>query len=368
MSVFPLRRWARKAPDALPFDLVAALPMPVVVLDPGGSAVFVNAAAEAFLNVSDATLRERGLASAFAPASPLVALIDGARTANTDITAYDSEITLAGGKVARGNVFVTPLDVAGWTMLSFQPRTALGAIDHQILQQGAARSAIGVAAMLAHEIKNPLSGIRGAAQLLAASADSEALELTTLICHEVDRVVALIDRMEGFTDTRPVARQAENIHAVLGHVRRVAISGFADGITIRELYDPSLPPVAANYDALVQVFLNLVKNAAEAIVAGGVGGEITLTTAYRHGFRVAVEGSSKRIALPLEVCVIDTGGGPTADVARHMFEPFVSSKRAGGGLGLALVAKIVGDHGGVVEFERAGDPPRTVLRVLLPMA
>ncbi len=225
--------------------------------------------------------------------------------------------------------------------------------------------------MLAHEIKNPLSGIRGAAQLLAATADPEARELTALIQQEVDRVAALIDRMEGFTDTRPMPMGPENIHAVLGHVRKVAQQRLcARHRRSASATIPSLPPVSGNYDALVQVFLNLVKNAAEAQGTGdGSGkGEITLTTAYRHGFRVAAEGSTLRVALPIEVCVIDTGAGPLPDVARHMFEPFVSSKRGGGGLGLALVAKIVGDHGGIVEFERVANPARTIFRVLLPTA
>ncbi|QYE34217.1 two-component sensor histidine kinase [Polymorphobacter sp. PAMC 29334] len=372
MSVFPLLRRAGKAKPTVelpPVDLLATLPIPVIVLGPDGGLALANAAAETLLNASQASLIERGWSSGLTPGSSLVAFVADARGHGGPITAFDTELAFIGGRTARADVFITPLaDAPDWTTVCFQARPAATLVDRQLVHQGAARSAIGVAAMLAHEIKNPLSGIRGAAQLLAANADPEARELTELIRDEVDRVAALIDRMEGFTDTRPVAKAAENIHSVLGHVRRVAESGFASGIMIRERYDPSLPAVAGNRDALIQVFLNLVKNAAEAIVsAGGSAGEITLTTAYRHGVRVATEGSGVRVSLPLEVCVIDTGAG-AGDVARHMFEPFVSSKRAGGGLGLALVAKIVSDHGGIVEYERSADPPRTVLRVLLPMA
>ena len=372
MSVFPLRRRVAKAKPAVelpPLDLLAALPIPVLVLDPNGELAVANAAAEAFLNASQSSLRERGWATGLVAESPITALVADARARGGDITAFDTELAFVGGRTVRADVFVTPLgDAPGWTIVCFQSRPVATLVDRQLIHQGAARSAIGVAAMLAHEIKNPLSGIRGAAQLLAQNADPEARELTELIRDEVDRVAALIDRMEGFTDTRPVTKVAENIHAVLGHVRRLAESGFARGVIIRERYDPSLPLVAGNRDALVQVFLNLVKNAAEAIVsAGGTTGEITLSTAYRHGLRVAAEGSSVRVSLPLEVCVIDTGAG-AGDVARHMFEPFVSSKRGGSGLGLALVAKIVSDHGGIVEYERSADPPRTILRVLLPMA
>ncbi len=334
MTAAPLRRPSAAADgplvaqpprDLLPLDLIAALPLPVLALDAAGAVVLANAAAEAFLNASRGTLRDRGLAAALGPESPVIALIAEARARSNDLTAYDSEIVLAGGRTLRADVFVTPLsDPAGATIVTFQARTVPALVDRQRVGEGAARAAIGVAAMLAHEIKNPLSGIRGAAQLLGESADAEARELTTLIQCEVDRVVALIDRMEGFTDTRPISRTAENIHAVLGHVRQLAATGFARGIPIRERYDPSLPPVAGNHDALVQVFLNLVKNAAEAVTAaGGMAGEITLTTAYRHGFRVAAAGGGRRVALPIEVCVIDTGFGPAPGLAR----PYVRAVR-----------------------------------------
>ena len=355
-------------------DLIAALPLPIVVLDPDGGVALVNTAAETFLNVSRQALLDRGLAAALEPSSAMMILIGEARLSGNHLTAYDGELQLASGRAVRADVFVTPLaDAGGGTMISFQTRHPLALLDRTRLNDGAVRAAIGVAAMLAHEIKNPLSGIRGAAQLLGQNAhragDVDAIELTTLIRSEVDRVVALIDRMEGFTDTRPVTIEPCNIHGVLGQVRQIAVSGFADKVAIREHYDPSLPAVAGNHDALVQVFLNLVKNAAEAVIAaGGQGGAITLTTAYRHGFRVAVEGSNSRVALPLEICVIDTGDGPPSGVARRMFDPFVTSKRSGGGLGLALVAKTIADHGGVVEFERASQPPRTIFRVLLPVA
>jgi two-component system nitrogen regulation sensor histidine kinase GlnL len=243
------------------------------------------------------------------------------------------------------------------------PRSVTEKIDRQLTHRGAARTVTGLASMLAHEIKNPLSGIRGAAQLLEAEADENDRALTRLICEEADRIVGLVDRMEIFADERPTNRQPVNIHAVLERVKVIARNGFARSIRIVEEYDPSLPPVHGNRDQLIQVFLNLVKNAAEAIGNSGEG-EIVFRTAFRPGIRLAMPGSRSRVSLPLQFTVVDNGPGVPEDLLPYIFDPFVTSKANGTGLGLALVAKIIGDHGGVIECE--SQPRRTAFRILLP--
>lgn len=219
--------------------------------------------------------------------------------------------------------------------------------------------------MLAHEIKNPLSGIRGAAQLLG-DADGQR-ELTTLITTEVDRIAALIDRMQDFTDTRPLTAAAYNVYPLLDHVRQVARAGFARDVTIEERFDPSLPPALIDRDAFTQVALNLLKNACEAL-AGQSERRVTIATAYRHGMAASAAAGRPRRPLPIELSILDTGPGAPADIAEHLFEPFVSGKAEGRGLGLALVDKLVRDMGGIVTYAREGEPEHTVFRVFLPRA
>jgi two-component system nitrogen regulation sensor histidine kinase GlnL len=247
-------------------------------------------------------------------------------------------------------------------LMTFYDWSAALALDRQVKLRSAARSVAGMAAMLAHEVKNPLSGIRGAAQLLEQASGEDDRQLAILIREETDRIRALLDRMEAFGDP-PLERSAVNIHRVLDHVRRLAGTGFAAHLTISQQYDPSLPPVRGNRDQLVQVFLNLVKNAAEAITEAGQGGEISLITAYQPGVRLTRDDAG--VKLPLLVAVRDDGPGIAEAVQRTLFEPFVTTKAGGSGLGLALIAKIIGDHGGVVEVESR--PGRSEFRVYLPV-
>ncbi|MCR4266292.1 nitrogen regulation protein NR(II) [Nitratireductor sp. ZSWI3] len=346
--------------------LLNTLRHPVVMIDDDGFIVQANAEAEDFFR-SGAAFLARSRLSDFVPfGSPLIALVEQVRAQRVAINEYRVDISSPRlGPERMVDIHAAPVsEVPGAVALLLQERSMADKIDRQMVHRGAARSVTGLAAMLAHEIKNPLAGIRGAAQLLEHAVTDEDRALTRLITEETDRIVALVDRMEVFSDERPVERAPINIHLVLDHVKAAAKNGFARKISILEEYDPSLPPVWANRDQLVQVFLNLVKNAAEAI-GDRDDGEIRLTTAFRPGIRLSVPGSVDRVALPLEFCVYDNGPGIPEDMRPIIFDPFVTSKQNGSGLGLALVAKIVGAHGGVIECESSGQRG-TMFRILMP--
>jgi two-component system, NtrC family, nitrogen regulation sensor histidine kinase GlnL len=348
-----------------PAAVLAALPDPVLVIDEAGLLLYANAAAEQFFDASAATLLGAELRVVLPPDSPIFSLIDSVRASGHSVSEYGVGVETPRLGAHVMTVQAAPLaENRAEVIVTLQERSIAHKIDRQLTHRNAARSVTAMAAMLAHEVKNPLSGIRGAAQLLEENAGAGDRELTRLICDESDRICALVDRMEVFSDRRPIERGSVNIHEVLERVRLVAQTGFARHVRFIEEYDPSLPPVHGNRDLLIQVFLNLVKNAAEAVPAQG--GEIQITTAYQHGVRLAVAGSESRVHLPLVISVIDNGEGIPDELSQHLFDPFVTTKHNGSGLGLALVAKVIGDHGGVIEFD--SQPRRTVFRVFLPMA
>ncbi|SKA33856.1 two-component system sensor histidine kinase NtrB [Consotaella salsifontis] len=345
--------------------ILNALPHPVMMIDGEGEFVFVNSDAEQFFSAGAPYLLGRRLAD-FVPAdSPLFALIDQSRRDRSRMSEYRVDISsprLGTERVVDLYVSSVP-DDPSCVVVMIQLRSIADKMDRQLTHRSAIRSVTGLAGMLAHEIRNPLSGIKGAAQLLEHAASAEDRALTRLIQEESERIGKLVDRMEVFSDQRPIERSAVNIHSVLEHVKMLAKSGFARELRISEAYDPSLPPVFANRDQLVQVFLNLLKNASDAL-AGREDGEIRLSTAFRPGVRVSVPGTKTRVSLPLEFTVEDNGPGVPEDIRENIFDPFVTTKPTGSGLGLALVAKIIGDHGGVIECD--SQPGRTAFRVLMP--
>jgi two-component system nitrogen regulation sensor histidine kinase GlnL len=348
--------------------MLQSLPSPVVAIGRDGDVIEANAAAEEFFSTSRTALGRMSLEDLAPFSSPLFSALDRLRNTGTTLAEYGIKIGTprTGGERTVDILAGVVPEQPGSVVVVILERSVAQAFDRQFNNLQAARSVSGMAAMLAHEIKNPLSGIRGAAQLLETNASLEDRELTRLICSETDRIRSLVDQMEVFSDERRPAMEPINVHTVLEHVRKLAASGFGASIEFIEQYDPSLPYVEGNRDQLVQVFLNLVKNAAEAIERRDVKGKISLSTAYRQGIRMQVQGSDKSVSLPLEICVRDNGPGIPDDMIGSLFDPFVTSKESGRGLGLALVAKLVRDHGGVVDAANVSDG--TLFRVLLPLS
>lgn len=356
---------AAEIQPALTLDrVIEAIPSGILVVGEEGRCLCVNAAAEAMFQISRAYWIGRLLRDVFPADSPLLSLIEDARRSQTTVADNDIELTSARFTLNHVAIEASPVsDLPGAVVVSLHDRRLERRMARQTAAEEAAQSARAVASMMAHEIKNPLSGIRGAAQLLESKLTDGDRVLAELIRDETDRIVNLVNSMEMFADDRPPAMCPVNIHEVLDHVRRLATHGFASGLKIRDRFDPSLPPVRANRDMLVQVFLNLVKNAAEACPTHG--GEIVLSTGYQVGLRFGERNKGHRQRRQIIASVADNGGGIPERLQPALFDPFVSGRPGGKGLGLALVARLVRIHGGMIEF--SSEPGRTIFTISLPI-
>lgn len=340
-----------------------SLPHPAFVAGGDGQILAVNSAAEGFLHSSARRLMSQNLFDMLGEDSRVADLLRQAAGKGNYLAEYNVAFAWPRLGEMLVDIQAAPMhDDFGALLVTVIPRAIAETIDRSMTHRSAARSVAGMAGMIAHEIRNPLAGISGAAQLLEMSIGDEDRELTRLIREEAERIGSLIARVEEFGDIGPPHRGEVNIHDVLDRARLSAEAGFAQHARFVTEYDPSLPPTSGDADQLMQVLLNLLKNAAEA--APQVGGVITLRTSYRAGMKVATSHGARE-SLPLEITITDNGPGVPEELQRHIFEPFVTSKARGTGLGLALVSKIVADHGGVVACQSR--PGHTTFRLLLPV-
>ena len=343
--------------------LWAALPLPAILIEANNQILALSPAAEQFLMSSERALKGHNLFEVVAFEGELEDAFERARREDAPLFVNDVSVGRLGRTLERCDLQFAPYDAdQGQMLLLITPLSQGSRLPRALGPQSAGRSVIGMAEMLAHEIKNPLAGITGAAQLLSMGLSSDDRELTDLIVAESRRIVKLLDQVEEFGNLSPPHLDAVNLHDVLDRARRSALLGVGADMHIVEDFDPSLPEALADADQLLQVLLNLLKNASEAAGAGGV---IRLRTSYEHGFRLRTSEGLGEL-LPLQIEVIDNGPGIAPDMIEQIFEPFVSGRENGTGLGLALTAKIMAGHNGWVSVR--SEPGETIFKLSLPRA
>ena len=338
-----------------------SIPLPSIVLNEDDIVVEVNPPGEGFLNASSKSLKNRSIWELINIGASLEESYKKVKKFNSPLFVTDVKVGANGREPIPCNIQIAPIiGLDGSTIILIAPREIAGRISQSKSVKAAAKSAIGMAEMLAHEIKNPLAGITGAAQLLSMGLSTADLEITDLIVAETRRILTLLEQVEQFGNLKPISPKPLNIHDVIDRARRSAQLGFSAHINFKEEYDPSLPLVCGDPDQLLQVFLNLIKNASEAQPNNG---NIKLRTYFEHSYKLRrADGSGH--SMPIQVEVIDNGPGVSEDIRDEIFDPFVSGRNNGTGLGLALTSKIISDHNGLISLD--SKPGNTVFRISLP--
>lgn len=338
------------------------LPYPVFGLASDFSFLYLNYASEGFFQRSRSLLKKGNLRDFFLSDSPIFALLR--RVAGGLSSVGDQEVTLISHKIGKKlvNIQIASFPDQSGYIVSLQQREIADQLRGQSLFRGAALSMSKMTSLLAHEIKNPLAGIKGAAQLIELEADQQTAELSQLIVGEADRIANLLTRIETMTGAGKLAAEEVNIHEVLQHAINVTAASFGRHMTIERRFDPSLPPVMADRELLIQCFINLLKNACEA---SNDEGYLEIATSYALQNITSASAQSREKYLPLQIDIIDQGSGIPAALKDILFEPFISDKAEGSGLGLALVASVIADHQGIIAVE--SHPGRTHFQILLPL-
>ena len=347
---------ARPGPQAQ----IAGVIFAMVLLDPDFAVAEVNPAAEDMLGQGAKRLLGRPIFELIEIDNPRVAA--RSREEPAPVVARGLAVRV-GERPLKVNLTISPLaSHPGWRVLTLSEsgQEDMGEAEDR---PGALRGP----AILAHEIKNPLSAIRGAGQLLARKLYGEDKDLALMIAGEVDRIASLVDRMQrlGSQSAEPVS--AFNLHeAVRNALGTVRAAGMGE-VLLTEEFDPSLPPVLGSRESLEQVLINLVANAREAC-EGRPDGVVTVRTRFVSGLIFSAIRPGRSVRLPIELTVSDNGSGIPAELREHVFEPFVTSKSGGQGLGLALVRRLVRDMDGRIAHERDQRAGLTHFRIHLPIA
>lgn len=352
--------------------LLSGLSNPVIALDGQDRIVYVNIAGEEFFGSSWGILHNTPLSSLIDSGHAVFELVKRSRLTRASVSDQDMTITSPRLGQRLVHIQVSSLfdaradgnsDDGGLVVITLQESVARLRGHEQ--SRGAVRSMTSLSAMLAHEVKNPLAGIRGAAELLQSSGTANPADqhLTNLIVVEADRIAGLLTRMEGLAGQNGITTTAVNIHEVITHCISIAQNSFGKTRQIISRFDPSLPDAEGDRDMLIQVFINLIKNACEATEHNG---HIEISTSYDLSGRLAVNKGDSQGVAPLIVEVADSGMGIAPDLHEHIFEPFITDKPNGTGLGLAMVAGAIADLGGTIEAK--SESGRTSFKIGLRLA